>query len=295
MCVPVIFWRILLSLRCWGSWGESLSLLEEVTQVPEGYKTTADGKQLPLCCSNDSSGKCQSCRDAGPHLVQKKTLEFIPAPRTSQGSAPPALPQTVFHPFPAQAVATGLFQGRKVLWTENQRMERGWSRDLPTAILPATSGKVWGGAPQVQPQSEGDNGVRIQPGTLHTWQCSLENACCFPSFLSVPISRFQPLPVAGKGCEHSGRVWVTGSGRWSSVGAPASPWLLRGESQGSATLSRARTHLELLVPGEGHSQGWRHIPQALGGTTNPPSMIPAPGQSSRRTWEVLQGMHTDAP
>lgn len=83
MCIPLIFWRILLSRCCRGSWGESLALVEELTLLPQGYKTTADGKQLPLLRSDDSflhPGKCQSrcclSRDAGLHLVQKNPMSW---------------------------------------------------------------------------------------------------------------------------------------------------------------------------------------------------------------------------
>lgn len=78
MCIPIIFWRILLSWCCRGSWGESLSQVEEVTLVPVGYKTTADGKQLPLRRSDPSicQSRCCHSRDAGLHLAQKKPVSW---------------------------------------------------------------------------------------------------------------------------------------------------------------------------------------------------------------------------
>lgn len=73
MCIHIIFRQILLTWHCRDSWGESLSLVEEVTLVPEGFKAMADGKQLPLCCSNESSlrpGKCH------PPVVTAEMLDF---------------------------------------------------------------------------------------------------------------------------------------------------------------------------------------------------------------------------
>lgn len=104
------------------------------------------------------------------------------------------------------------------------------------------------------------------------------------------------------------------SGDGAVVGAPASFWLLspwlvggRGGSRGCAPLCQGTAHLELLVPGKECSCSSRaaafllaqpgmetHSPVAVR-NHNPPSMIPATGQSLRRTWEALQGTHTDTP